>query len=109
MTDTEAVRLCAEAMGIPVVKTRPYYGPEADSPESLSEHWLQEIGVGEWQEYDPFINGEQCLALVERFVRVIVKRKEGDWSINLDGARDADFRRAIVICCAKAQAAKGLA
>ena len=107
MTDLEAVRLCAEAMGISVVED----GPQSEPPE----HWLMETGVGEWQEYDPLSNAEQCLALVERFNISINRGGEATdspwWKASIaypSRAFKSDFslRRAIVHCVAKAQAAK---
>ena len=109
MTDLEITKLCAEAMGVSVIKTRAYYGSEADSPESLPEHWLQEIGVGEWQQYDPLHDDAQAMALVKKF-KLGIGREDGDdmWAVGriFIETINQDLNRAICECVAKMQGAK---
>ena len=78
MTDPEITKLCAEAMGFGTFK-------DDESPSG----------------YNPLHDDAQAMALVKKFVRVIVRRKEGDWSINLDGARNVNLNRAICETVAK--------
>ena len=98
MADTEAVRLCAEAMGYlfdcdrdaAIIYVCPRNGPESRT------------------RYDPITNGEQCLALVERFW-LACGNGDGKWYVRGDSndeVEDTNLRRAVVHCVAKAQAAK---
>ena len=103
MTDFEITKLCAEAMGWDVYEINPGI-------------WRVRIGVETVMgltddfcrtRYDPLHDDAQAMALVKKFAKAIVRRKEGDWSINLDGARNADLNRAICECVAKMQKTKG--
>ena len=93
MNDLDITRLCAEAMGLTVVMQL----GEWRFPRTQSEHSL----------YDPLHDDAQAMALVKRFAKVIVRRKGGDWSVNLDCARASDLNRAICECVARMQQAKG--
>jgi len=87
MTDLEITKACAEAMGYKL----------DDTPQ---HHVRAYIGMAV-QDYWPLTDDAQAMALVKKFAKAIVRRKEGDWSINLNGARNADLNRAICECVAK--------
>ena len=106
MDDQEAVRLCAEAMGLFKL---PEYGLGNDGYPL--NHATETV-------YDPLTNGEQCLALVERFDMVIEREKDNSFGVTLFGnerkgghptfviRNEPNLRRAIVHCVAKQRAAK---
>lgn len=91
MDNQEAVRLCAEAM--------------FDALEFEQRLF----------DYDPLTNGEQCLALVERFMLNINTLTKGRWLVSTKGSFSARFeqqdddnlRRCIVHCVAKMKRRRG--
>ena len=96
MTDLEIMRLCAEAMDIP-----------ADIFEDRGGVlWIGIIdkrNPGNGGEYCPLTNDAQAMALLKKFIRVIVRANhgKGDWQLNLNGAANADLNRAICECVAQ--------
>ena len=100
MTDLEITRLCAEALGV-------HLCDGYDSPKALYTRQDCRSIDGFEVQYRPIHDDAQAMALVKKFVTVVLKRREGDWSINLHLARSADLNRAICECVAKMQQAKG--
>ena len=90
-TDDEAIRLCAEAMGIDALE--------------LEQRTIK---------YDPRTNAEQLLALVERFALTIIPPRdvgETGWSVVAQSVYSAaaindNLALAIIHCVAKMQQAK---
>ena len=98
MTDPEMTKLCAEAMGYPLV--------EVDGLRVwCGINFAHDI-------FDPLHDDAQAMALVKKFGMNLCKnREETQWYASIRGgsAWDADLNRAIVKCVAKMQSGKALA
>lgn len=127
MTDLEATRLCAVAMGwkhlgavgVPYV---PYHTPD-DAFWCLSggnDWWLDPEGYricGPCQGIpDPLHDDAQAMALVKRLRLDVQSLKEVQWLVSCpkrdalaEYVKDADLNRAIVYCVAAMQQAKNSA
>ena len=107
MDDLEAVRLCAEAIGYAMQ-------PVDYSARTTLAHFNSQTDPDAENQYNPFTNSEQCLALVERFRLNINTLTKGRWLVSTEGSFSARFeqqednnlRRCIVLCIAKMQASK---
>jgi hypothetical protein len=101
MTDLEAIKLCAKAMG----------GRYDTHPDGIGRfipstaHPLQNIFA--FDRYDPLHDDAQAMALVKRFRLRINSLTEALWCVETDPREDdpkdyvhADLNRAIVYCVA---------
>lgn len=103
MTDLEMTKLCAEAMGLHIVKVMPAIVIVSDDKTEIESYG-----------YDPIENDAQAMALVKRFeIAPLWMPKQGAWEAWLPHSKTAwpptyslDLNRAIVECVAKMQAAK---
>lgn len=101
LTDTEIIKLCADAMGIDVWEA-------SDNPP---EHrWRILIGRNN-RSYDPFHNDADCMALIKKFKPTITPPCPIDsaWEVNIEGHAyftDADLNRAVCECVAYYQKEK---
>lgn len=101
MTDLEATRLCAEAMGISV--------QEYDHGGFYHYGGQGEYGL---EDYDPFSNDTQCMALVKRFKLTVGEMDDGKtrYARPMRGGEgvymEAELNYPIVYFVAKMQAAK---
>lgn len=99
MTDLEITKACAEAMGLPEV-----INPDSRASKPVPPCILVEQN-GLRVLYDPLANDgigdAQAMALLKKFGRALVKRKDESWSVNLNCGQAQDLNRAICECVAK--------
>lgn len=106
MTDLEAVRLCAEAMGYTLT---PEYS-RSDLVQIPPVGIYRIVSVAEPpQAYWPLTDQAQAMALVKKFELTCIKTASGTWDVQSVGLghADPDLQRAIVYCVAAMQRAKG--
>lgn len=110
MTDLEMVKLCAQALDLPV-----FVNDRGAAFLSRVEAPRFAKGGGTVprfsNRYDPLTDKAQCFELVERF-RLVIDHFVGEdgWQVSSDGqnmlVEDADLSRAIVTCVAKMELRK---
>jgi hypothetical protein len=96
MTDLEAVRLAAEAMGL-----------EHRVPDGIYVEYRSEPH-SRWRDYNPLHDKAQAFELVERFWLSVYRYQSNKWCTEHRGqySDDPDLARAIVYCVANMQAAR---
>lgn len=115
MTDIEMVHLCAQAMGLPLLKAYTdehlLYKPGGSWRGFMySKHGDREYLFTQSGGYDPLHNDEQAMALVKA-LRLDIEPQDERWMVSVwtgDGRRranweyDESLNRAIVKCAATA-------
>jgi hypothetical protein len=103
VTDLEAVKLCAEAMGLHIA-----FGTDSGKlPFWCNVVWPDPNDNGGLFKYDPLHDKAQCFELVEKYPYECLQAMHNELGKWLSGskqvAKSYDLARAIVYCVAKIQ------